>query len=337
VLQLDLEQPHQLDADARPCRRCRQRVLVGGAPSRCPAGDEVAHGGPPVAGHHHALGVAWRRSSCRAACREAVPAWDPLERLPARAGRRSPSPRRRRPPSSAYCSRQRPRKYARVSSGGSCDRPLDLVVVQQPLRCGRGPPGGCRGPSPAARRRTAGRPGAAWGVPVEAVASPVALQQLQLGDPVQLAGDSFIGSVAEPVEHRSQRAGRPWSAVRVVAVLVLDVLAGQLEVLRLQLDRGHLAAVLERHQVRAGRVVADLVQRGDRAVDALRSSVRSRPRSSRAPARRADLEVRRDLRQVRVADDHVQPAVLVGSACGSSRVLMIGRFSVVSRPTSTSK
>jgi hypothetical protein len=26
-----------------------------------------------------------------------------------------------------------------------------------------------------------------------------------------------------------------------------------------------------------------------------------------------------------------------GSACGSSRVLMIGRFSVVSRPTSTSK
>ncbi len=37
-----------------------------------------------------------------------------------RAGRRSPSPRTPRRPRSAYFARQRPRKYARVSSGGSC-------------------------------------------------------------------------------------------------------------------------------------------------------------------------------------------------------------------------
>jgi len=51
----------------------------------------------------------------------------------------------------------------------------------------------------------------------------------------------------------------------------------------------------------------------------------------------SELQQRRDLGEVGVADDDVQAAVLSASEWGSSRVLMIGRLSVVSRPTSTSK
>ena len=49
------------------------------------------------------------------------------------------------------------------------------------------------------------------------------------------------------------------------------------------------------------------------------------------------------LSSVAVSDRFASPTMTcrrrqsAGSACGSSRVLMIGRFSVVSRPTSTSK
>ena len=51
----------------------------------------------------------------------------------------------------------------------------------------------------------------------------------------------------------------------------------------------------------------------------------------------AELEQVGDVAVVRVADDDVQPGRGRATACGSSRVLTIGRFRVVSSPTSTSK
>ncbi len=52
----------------------------------------------------------------------------------------------------------------------------------------------------------------------------------------------------------------------------------------------------------------------------------------------AELEERLQFAPVGIADDDVQSAVLSqASAWGSSRVLMIGRFRVVSSPTSSSK
>ena len=61
VLQLDLEQPDQLDADAGRAGDADQRVRVGGVDLLdVAAGDQVAHGGPAVAGHDHAVGVGQR-------------------------------------------------------------------------------------------------------------------------------------------------------------------------------------------------------------------------------------------------------------------------------------
>jgi hypothetical protein len=55
VLELHLEQADQLDADAGRAGDADQRVGVGGMHLLDVAlGDEVAHGGPPVAGHDHA-------------------------------------------------------------------------------------------------------------------------------------------------------------------------------------------------------------------------------------------------------------------------------------------
>ena len=83
-------------------------------------------------------------------------------------------------------------------------------------------------------------------VPVEPVALAVVLEQRQLGHPVQLAAHS-IGSRSQPVEHRLPAVEHVGGlGVGVVAVAVLDVLAGLLEVLHLQLDGGQPAAVVER-------------------------------------------------------------------------------------------
>ena len=66
VLELDLEQPHQLDADAGRARDADQRVRVGGVHLLdVAAGDQVAHGGPPVTGHHHAVGEGQRHDRGR--------------------------------------------------------------------------------------------------------------------------------------------------------------------------------------------------------------------------------------------------------------------------------
>jgi len=57
VFELHLEQPHQLDADAGRAGDADQRVGVGRVHLLdVPAGDQIAHGGAAVAGHHDALG-----------------------------------------------------------------------------------------------------------------------------------------------------------------------------------------------------------------------------------------------------------------------------------------
>jgi len=53
--------------------------------------------------------------------------------------------------------------------------------------------------------------------------------------------------------------------------------------------------------------------------------------------RGADLQERRDLAEVRVSDDHVQPPVLFGIGVGFVPGIDDGLFSVVSSPTSVSK
>ena len=113
----------------------------------------------------------------------------------------------------------------------------------------------------------------AGGVPVEAVAAAVALQQLQLGDPVELAGQ-LIGSLASRCSTDSQRSRTSRGLlVGVGAEAVLDVLAGQLEVLHLELDGGELAAVAQRDQVLAASGRARPARRVRTGLSTARSTV----------------------------------------------------------------
>ena len=102
------------------------------------------------------------------------------------------------------------------------------------------------------------------------------------------------------------------SVVDVGAVAVLDVLAGQLEVLHLQLDGGQLAAVAQRRPVLAasGRGTPRAAPRTGPSTD--RSSV-MKP-SSIIASTSAVVPTLRNVEtsaQVGVADDDVQPAVLL--------------------------
>ena len=150
-------------------------------------------------------------------------------------------------------------------------------------------------------------------VPAQAVAVDVGAEQIPLRDPVELAVE--LRRVAlERGERCSQRSstGAPISSPpQDFEAGLVGVLAREPEELPLQLDRG---APAERRDV-------------DRRAAA---SGRARPCASRGPGRdrqvlvdeavfdhrehdrgRADLEERRDLAQVRVADDHVQAPVLL--------------------------
>ena len=123
-----------------------------------------------------------------------------------------------------------------------------------------------------------------------------------------------IGSRSSRVEHRLP-AGQHVDGllVGVGAVAVLDVLAGQVEVLHLQLDGGQPAAVAQRDQVLQRRVVRD--RRAAPRPAARRARSRSmKPVLDHRQHQRggADLEVGRDLGEVGVADDDVQAAVLLG-------------------------
>lgn len=150
------------------------------------------------------------------------------------------------------------------------------------------------------------------GVPVDVVATAVALHELPLGDPVQFAGQAHR-VVLEPVEGVLPAAEDVLGlVVGVRAVAFLDVLAGQLVVLHLELYGGECAAAAQRDEVLERGVVRDLVEGAYGLVDGEVDGDEAVLDHGEDQGRRAQLEVGRDLRQVRVADDHVQAAPFLG-------------------------
>ncbi len=149
-------------------------------------------------------------------------------------------------------------------------------------------------------------------VPADPVPGPVAVHELQLGDPVELAGQAHR-IVAErhqrrlpPVEHIGGEV------VHVAGEAFLGVLAGELHVFHLDLDGGELPAVSQLDQMAAGRVVRDRAQLGDGTVDAQVGGQEPVLDHRQHQRRRAQLEVGGQLAHIGVAEDHVQPAVLFG-------------------------
>ncbi len=148
-------------------------------------------------------------------------------------------------------------------------------------------------------------------VPGQAVPRPVALQNRQLRDPVELA-DAAHRVDLEAAEDRLPAGEHVGGlAVDVGTEPVLDVLAGLLEVLHLQLHRGHPTTVAQSHQMLEGRIVRDRPQRRHGPVH---RQVRGEPAvldHREDQGGRSHLQVGGDLAHVRVADDDVQPAVLL--------------------------
>jgi hypothetical protein len=162
----------------------------------------------------------------------------------------------------------------------------------------------------------------------------VALEQVQLGRPVDLAG-------------QRARVGLGGGEHRLPAledldldrgeVAVLDRPLDRLEVVPLQLERRGGRAVVEPQRPAAVRSWLTGVEGPDRLGQHRRGAEQLVLDDVEHQQHRADLEEGRDLAQVRVAVDDVQPPVALGSAWGSSRVFISGRLRVVSSPTSTSK
>ena len=159
-------------------------------------------------------------------------------------------------------------------------------------------PAGGRGPCRAGRRSTGSRSAGAWRVPVEAVAVAVALQQLELGHPVELAGAQHRVAAASRVEHRLPALQHVEGLrVGVGAEPVLDVLARP--------ARGTPSAAATAVSLRPSRsvtrslqrrVVRDRVQRRAPARRRARSVVMKPVLDHRQHQRGgADLEVGRDL------------------------------------------
>ena len=154
----------------------------------------------------------------------------------------------------------------------------------------------------------------------------VGLDHLALDHPVDLAIE-LVRIVVQAVEHVLPL--RDGVAQLVGDRILLDVLLGHLAVLALDLDRRVLPAVVEAQLALAGRVVGDVLDRLDRIaqrevlVDVV---VLDHLEDDRA---RADLQEVRVLGHVRVADDHVQPAVLL--AVGVRLVARVDDRAVVGR------
>ena len=90
------------------------------------------------------------------------------------------------------------------------------------------------------------------------------------------------------------------------------MLGDAIEVDPLQGESGELTSVRQCHGGPQCRVVADVVDRRDGSRELQIGEIHSGLDEVEHQSRRTDLEVRRHLRQIRVADDHVQSAVLVG-------------------------
>ena len=197
------------------------------------------------------------------------------------------TPRR---PGRRTCRRQRPRKYARVSDGGSVHRPGDRLVVEQPLASGRArtsrwyrPFSGrmsahCRSTSPSfgvvpvRARRARGSPRAARAWPP----SPARRAQLHR-------------VAAEPVEHATPSA----SSTSRVCSSPSPPTAGPDVASRPRSKYSHCRSSggqrggRRRSRSRCGqrRVVADRLQGGHRLVAPRGRADETGPRSSPAPAR----------------------------------------------------
>ena len=198
-----------------------------------------------------------------------------------------------------------------MSSGRLVHGALDRPVVEEPLDAARGDELGVEallGTDVGVLQVDEVQLGV---VPVEAVAVAVLREQLELGHPVQLAGAQHR-VLLEPGQHRLP-AGEDVArlVVDVVAEPVVDELAGQVEVLQLQLHRGEGAPVTQREEVLERRVVGDRAQRRDRLVHAEVAGDVAVLDHGEHERRGADLEVGRHLREVGVTEDHVQPAVLL--------------------------
>ena len=175
-------------------------------------------------------------------------------------------------------------------------------------------------------------------VPVEAVALAVLLEQLQLRHPVQLAGAQHRVAL-EPVEHRLP-AGEHVDGLRRRR--------------RRRTGPRRTSCARSRYSSCSWTPVSfrpscsvtvcfsvgscEIARSPATGPSTLRSAVMNR--SSIIASTSAVVPT---LRYVDTSDRLASPMITCsrryrsGSACGSSRVLMIGRFSVVSRPTSTSK
>ena len=148
--------------------------------------------------------------------------------------------------------------------------------------------------------------------PGQAVPVAVGVEQLELGHPVELVG-ALERVPLETGQHRLPAVQHvAGGGVGLTTEAFLDEALRVVEVLPLQLYGGHRAAVTDLEQMGQGRIVRHLLERGHRARDAQVGREEPLLDHREHQRRRADLEVGRGLGQVRVAQDHVQPAVLLG-------------------------
>ena len=266
---------------------------------------------PPVIVSTSSWAVAEASNSAPRApgCPAAAPSWGCAPGSPGR-GRRRPSPRTPRPPARGTAAGTRRGRRPGCPPAAPPIARRHLVVGEQPLHR----PAGHQpvveplvGPHVGVLQVDQVQPRVA---PAEPVAGAVALQQPQLGRPVQPVGAAHRVD-REVVEHLGP-AAQHVRGLLVGLPVRRDELLRLLQVHPLHLDRGELPAVAQPHLVGQRRVVADRLQRLDRLLDREVAGQRPRLDHGQHQRRRPDLEVRRDLGEVRVADDHVQPAVLVG-------------------------
>ena len=142
------------------------------------------------------------------------------------------------------------------------------------------------------------------------MAFPVGLEQLVLDHPVDLAVE--LEGVVLELRHAvlPHLEGALFERGKALAV---GVPQRTVEVLALDVDGAHLAPVGEPDSPPAGDVVADLADRPDRVLErhVAQHDVLVLEHAQHAGGG-ADLEERGVLAHVRVADDHVQPPVLLG-------------------------
>ena len=226
-------------------------------------------------------------------------------------------PVRRDHRSRRYLARQRPRKYARVRRrriGDGGDR------RRLRRRSSRARHGG-RGRVPGAGRGTAGRSPSAWRRRAAARGARRSRRRGGAWPPSRPTGRPSRGRARAPSSTCSQRSStsQPDRLVDAGETVVLLVLDGRLEQAPLDLERGRPPSVGEQHRGRQRRVVADVADRRDGVAEQPVVAERVVLDHRQDDLRRADLEVRGDLAQVGVADDDVQPAVLLGVASAARR------------------